>query len=527
VVALDGAVAHTSAAGAAGTTATTAALRICSGCAQSGGNLSQYRYVILNSWDAAMIPALKAANPGLKALVYKNLSFTVDYTCSNGVDNAYLTAGIGYCDANSNHPDWFLQDTSGRRINSSAFTSAWMMDVGNSAYQNRWTSNVAADLKAHGWDGVFVDDTDADMSYHLGGRTIARYPSTAAWQSATRSMLANVGPALTSQGFLVIPNLYAPWLSTYDAPALWKDWIQFTSGAAQEYYTKWGLTSSSWFTGNDWTWRQQFQIITEAAGKIFLGITYAPHSDTRSMLYARGNFLLNDSGGASALVFEPSDPEASDPYSTSWTVDIGSPVGARYQVGAAWRRDFSAGTVIVNPSASAVTVPLDKAYVDPATGAAVSSVTLQSATAAILRTTSTPAPPLTTTSTPTTTTTTTSTTTSTTTTTTSTSSATAASPTVSPRITLTAVRSGGRVKLRWSGATSSRVDVLRNTLRTTTTANDGAYDDRPPRRATLFYQVCATGTSTCSDTVYVTTPTLRALASSNGERLRHRLSPPL
>jgi hypothetical protein len=510
VVALNGAVAHPAPAGAAGTVASIASLRICSGCAQSGGTLSRYGYVILNSWDAPMIPALKAANPGLKALVYKNLSFTVDYTCSGGVDSAYLTAGVGYCDANANHPDWFLQDTSGRRINSSAFSSAWMMDVGNSGYQSRWASNVAADLKAHGWDGVFVDDTDADMGWHLNGRTIAKYPSSSAWQSATRSMLASVGPALTSQGFLVIPNLYAPWLASYDAQALWKDWIQFTSGAAQEYYTKWGTSSSSWFTGNDWTWRQQFQIITETAGKIFVGITYAPHADARSMLYARGNFLLNDSGARSALVFEPSDPEASDPYSATWTIDIGAPLAPRYQVGAAWRRDFGAGTVVVNPSASAVTVTLDKPYVDPATGSTVSSVTLQSATAAILRSTDVtepppPPPPPTDPTTPT-----------------------SQTPSPVPTITLTAVRSGGRVKLRWSGATTAQVDVFRADARIRTTANDGSYDDKPPRNATLSYRVCEAGTSTCSATVSVTAQTLRTLAFSlSAERLRRDVSPAL
>ena len=63
-----------------------AALRICTGCAQSGGDLSRYGFVVLNSWDAPLLPALKAANPGLKALVYKNLSFTVAGACSGGVD---------------------------------------------------------------------------------------------------------------------------------------------------------------------------------------------------------------------------------------------------------------------------------------------------------------------------------------------------------------------------------------------------------------------------------------------------------
>ena len=74
-------------------------MRICTGCAASGGDLSRYGYVVLNSWDAPLLPALKAANPGLKALVYKNLSFTMSYSCSGGVDNRYLSAGVGYCDA--------------------------------------------------------------------------------------------------------------------------------------------------------------------------------------------------------------------------------------------------------------------------------------------------------------------------------------------------------------------------------------------------------------------------------------------
>ena len=34
------------------------ALRICTGCSTSGGDLSRYRYVVLNSWDAPLLPAL-------------------------------------------------------------------------------------------------------------------------------------------------------------------------------------------------------------------------------------------------------------------------------------------------------------------------------------------------------------------------------------------------------------------------------------------------------------------------------------
>jgi hypothetical protein len=446
-----------------------ASLRICTGCAQTGGNLSRYHYVILNSWDAPLLPALKAQNPGLKALVYKNLSFTVSYGCSDGVDLPYQTTGVGYCDANTNHPDWFLTDPSGARLNSAGYPEAWIMDVGNPAYQAKWLSNVLADVSAGGWDGVFMDDTDADMSWHLNGRTIARYPTAAAWRAATRSMLASVGPGLQSAGVLAVPNLYTPWSSDYDAQATWSDWLQFTSGAAQEYYSKWGAGSSGWFAGSDWTFRQQFQTLTEQAGKIFLGITYAPRDDVRTMTWARANFLLLDEPAAGgALMYELSDPEAQDPYSSSWTTDIGSPSGARFQVGSAWRRNFTNGTVVVNPTTSTVTVQLGQAYLEP-DGTQVTSVTLGPTTGAVLRSTGDPPPP----------------------------------PPPPGEIVLSASVSGSTVTLSWTGMSAARADVFRDGSRIATVANHGSYIDRHRGRGTYSYRVCAAGTSTCSATVSV------------------------
>lgn len=450
--------------------ASVATLRVCGGCAPSGGDLSRYHYVILNSSDAPLLPALKAKNPGLKALLYKNLSFTASYACSGGADLPNLTTGVGYCDANANHPDWFLTDPAGARINSGPYPQAWMMDVGNAGYQSKWLSNVLADVRAGGWDGVFMDDTNADMGFHLNGRTIARYPTTAAWRTATRSMLASVGPALKSAGFLAVPNLYTPWLPDYDAQATWRDWIGLTSGAAQEYYSKWGTASSEWLAGSDWTYRQQFQAITEQAGKIFLGITYAPKSDARTMTWARANFLLFDEpANGGALVYEFSDPEAQDPYSPVWTADVGSPAGARFQVGSAWRRNFSGGTVLVNPTSSTVTVALDKPYLRD-DGSSTTSVTVGPTSGAILRSASATAPP------------------------------------PPATITLKVTVSGSSVTLAWSGMTSANADVFRNSKRVATVANTGSYVDKLPGKGhgTYAYRVCAAGTSACSASVSVT-----------------------
>ena len=301
-----------------------------------------FRYVILHSDRASLIPALKAANPQLKVLVYKDMAAALSWA-----GNTQVPAGVSMAEAEAN-PEWFLQDTTGKRIEWCDFAGDWQMDVGSRSYQDRWAANVAADMRANGWDGVFVDDTNASQSWHLCGRTIARYPTDAAYAAATRSFLANAGPALTSQGFLVIPNIYLPYSSS--ALSTWLDWISFTSGGMQEFWSKWGTTSTGHFGGADWTYRQQFLGATQKAGKIFLGLSYAPNADVRSMRYARSTFLLDWDGGASAVLFE--GESGGDPTNADWMTDIGTPRGARYPVGAAWRRDYSGGTVLVNPSST-------------------------------------------------------------------------------------------------------------------------------------------------------------------------------
>jgi Hypothetical glycosyl hydrolase family 15 len=360
-----------------------AALRICSGCPASGGDLSRYEYVILNSWDHGRIPALRAANPAVKVLVYKNASFAVD---SVSPADQLLPGGVNYWSAD---PSWFLLDTAGGRVNSASFPTAWMMDVGSASYKQAWLANVLADVRAHGWDGVMLDDVNERMDGHLNGRTLARYATRADWYAAMRSFLAVVGPGLTSAGVLAVPNI------NYDCwETCWRDYLQFASGAVREWWTKNGTGSTGHYTAAGWDWANGFLRITQQAGKFLLPVTYAPAGDARSMSYARASFLLDWDGGRSAMVFQPTDPEAQDPYSPDWVVDIGLPLGPRYQVGVAWRRDYTGGTLVVNPSpTTAQSVSLGGAYL-LRDGTTVTTVTLQPTTALVLPAApAVPAPP--------------------------------------------------------------------------------------------------------------------------------------
>lgn len=59
--------------------------------------------------------------------------------------------------------------------------------------------------------------------------------------------------------------------------------------------------------------------------------------------------------------------------------------------------------------------------------------------------------------------------------------------------------------LSWSGAVLANVDVYRNGAKVTTTPNDGAYRDKPPRKITsATYKVCEASTTACSNEVKVT-----------------------
>jgi hypothetical protein len=367
----------------------TAVWRICTDCSDYGlADGSRYRYVVLHSWEAALARRLKAQSPGVRVLVYENVSATVAGSCHDGVDDEALPAGVGYCWAARNQPGWFLTDGGGRRLEFCDYSGLWLMDVGSRGYQRRWLDAVAAAARAGGFDGVFLDDVNQNADAHLCGRSIAKYPHERDYSRAMTAFLATVGRGLQARGLLALPNIMIGNWWEPSGVALFERWIGYTSGAVQEYYSKQGYGPSGWFTDDggwhdDWSHRQEFLKRTEAAGKIFVGLAYAPSDDLRSQRYARASFLADWDGGPSALAFEPTDPEQQDPYRRQWTADLGRPLGPRYRVGLAWRRDFAGGAVVVNPSTASQTVELGAAY-SLGDGRGESSVTLESADAAIL-----------------------------------------------------------------------------------------------------------------------------------------------
>jgi len=349
-------------------------------------NLPKHAYVTLNAWQKAERDQIKAANPNVKVLVYKDMASTRSYACSNGVDQAKLPTGVGYCYADKNAPQWFSTTSAGARIEWNGYPGHWQMDIGDAAYQNAWASNVIAEAKADGWDGISVDNANVDPGYtesgYMSGKLPSEYPTRASYEAATRSFLANVGPKVKAEGLLIFPNIQAN--MNYATPALWKDWTTFTSGGIREFLCKWGHGTTGHFGGAGCQLYLDTMAATQSVNRSIILSIYSTATDTRTMRWGRANFLLGwDGVSASALSFDTQS--TSDPYNQEWVIDVGKPVGAITTQGNAKLREYSAGYVAANHSSStAQTVTFPRQYRMP-DGTLVTSTTLQPLTGLIVR----------------------------------------------------------------------------------------------------------------------------------------------
>ena len=279
-----------------------------------------------------------------------------------------------------------------------------MGDFGNPGYQQAfvdWASNFVART---GLKGVEIDDTICDAVSLTGGAYPAKYPNQKAWEDAQVSFINYVGDALRAKGYYVkissvcyVPEDRASNDGSLTA-AFWSRFASHVSGIKSEY---WMQTSNDISRlraeGNgDWTrhWSGWMNLmnVAQKAGADFFAEMYGSSSNTNIMRYGRGSFLLGWDGNGGAFEWA-SDGGQSDPWSPEWTMDIGVPTGARYKVGVGWRRDYSGGTVILNPDPSASqTFQLGGTYSKP-DGSALTSATLGPTDALILRGSSTTPPP--------------------------------------------------------------------------------------------------------------------------------------
>ncbi len=283
------------------------------------------------------------------------------------------------------HPDWILRDKNGNKLYiqfgcSGGTCPQYAADISNPDFRSDWIAGARAQLAA-GYKGLFVDDVN--MVARTGNGSGAYVPpvdprtgiemTDAVWQKYMADFMVQVrnelpGIEIVHNALWPVPDTSADVQRELNAA----DYIELERG-----FNDAGITGGTGY----WSFGKMAAFIDHrhAAGK---GVILDGYADTPAgRMYGLATYFLVNNGR---------DALANDAYGTpdNWwkgfETELGDPAGPRYQSGGVWRRDFARGTVLVNePGSPARTVSLGAGFHD-VDGVARSSVSLGSASGAVL-----------------------------------------------------------------------------------------------------------------------------------------------
>jgi len=110
----------------------------------------RYDTIVTQNVDGKYIDAMKQVNPDLKVLLYKT-----SFLCDN--PSTVHESITGFNDAQS---DWFMKTTTGGFVKDNydgGTHNCYMMDYGNSGWQEFYATKVLDELRANRFDGLWMD----------------------------------------------------------------------------------------------------------------------------------------------------------------------------------------------------------------------------------------------------------------------------------------------------------------------------------------------------------------------------------
>ena len=307
------------------------------------------RYDVIVAYTQAFQPyvaAMRAANPNLVLLAYMNGMF------------------VPPAQATSWPADWYSYDANGLKVQN-AQNKNYLMNPSNSGWvQNRAT--MCANLVAQsGYDGCVLDTLGVAPLTPGYCTALPINPATGAawarpdWISATTQLSQSVRTTISPS--LVVGN------GLKDGPSLGESSQLFNGmdGGIAEGFLRTSTQAASAFPSVS-TWQQNVNMLLSPP-KPVLALTKVWASATTDQLnqwhlYALASFLLGTDGRS---YFYFSSASSEPPISVvPWSVNIGDPSGAYALQDGAYQRPFTQGLVLVNPTASQVSVPLSGAYAE-------------------------------------------------------------------------------------------------------------------------------------------------------------------
>jgi hypothetical protein len=304
---------------------------------------------VIGSPDWHDMPKLfAAANPAVRTWQTRVLEY--GFTACRGC----AKPGLDLAEVRRDHPEWILHDEAGAEVHPADHPDWVLFDYGNVKFQQAWAERVADQLAAGGWTGIEL--LDAGNTQRWSAQPIDPVtgdPMTEKHRALYLAQALEVVRAwLKINGFsLVADNGTAAVVD----PAQIASTDAVTLGA--------GFASR---TGVSWqTLFNYFQAAVTA--HVGAWIEDDGELDANRRVFGLASYLLV-SGPQSSYGID--QDVAADPL---YRVDPGEPLDPASENGDVWTREFSAGSVAVNPGVGSeqVTLKFGGTVTVPAGGAVI------------------------------------------------------------------------------------------------------------------------------------------------------------
>jgi hypothetical protein len=253
-----------------------------------------------------------------------------------------------FCQISLEHPDWFLLDVYGNRIYDNEITV--FMDPGNEGYRAFWLERAREMQEIYGWDGIFLDNAEASLNkLRDRGYISARYDTDEKFQESVKNFLIHVNKNYFTPA-------HRPLLANIVEVNDYNVWLAYQEGLdgvmIERFAVGWADTYLPPFD-----WEEQMQAVEESQrlNKTLIFVSQGNGNDPDRQLFALASYLLVAN---SNTTFRYTNYEKYDEIwlYENYNLDLGQPLGTRYQKGINWQRDFTRGRVTVNPYTHAAAI---------------------------------------------------------------------------------------------------------------------------------------------------------------------------
>lgn len=262
---------------------------------------------------------------------------------------------------------WILRYPDGTEVLNKGYPANVICDPGNIDYARAWADQVITHMAKVASPAVFVDD-NVGSPLGLTSQYPAKYPTPDTWRAAlTGTFWPTVSLLLHGAGLYIVANCgdfragdAASNTLTYDK-SWWTAMAPYLDGLHREFFGQVSADGGESYYDDPAVsaWKgnvmQHLALvdIAQMAGKAFFGTYSAKPNDGVSMSYARGLFMAKWNGKDGALIMVQGGyalPGAVNPWSSSWTWDLGVPLAAMTQrADGLITRAFAKGTLVLNP----------------------------------------------------------------------------------------------------------------------------------------------------------------------------------